>query len=51
MFSPQKKTLADCFKYRSSLGMDVFIETLKTFWAEKKGSVDKLMEYTDLPCQ
>jgi predicted transcriptional regulator of viral defense system len=40
-----EKTLADCFKYRKRIGMDVFIEALKTFWTEKKGSVDKLMEY------
>jgi len=40
-----EKTLADCFKYRKRIGMDVFIEALKTFWIEKRGSVDKLMEY------
>jgi len=40
-----EKTLADCFKYRKRIGMDVFVEALKTFWAERKGSIDKLMEY------
>jgi predicted transcriptional regulator of viral defense system len=43
-----EKTLADCFKYRKRIGMDVFIEALKTFWAEKKGSIDKIMEYATI---
>ncbi|MFC2049544.1 type IV toxin-antitoxin system AbiEi family antitoxin domain-containing protein [Chlamydiota bacterium] len=40
-----EKTLADCFKYRKRIGIDVFVEALKTFWTERKGSIDKLMEY------
>ena len=31
-----EKTLADCFKYRNKLGMDVVIEALR-LWREKRG--------------
>lgn len=40
----QEKTLADCFKYRHRIGLDVVVEALKTYWNEKRGNVDKLME-------
>ncbi|MCB1181711.1 MAG: type IV toxin-antitoxin system AbiEi family antitoxin domain-containing protein [Chlamydiia bacterium] len=43
MYSPEK-TLADCFKYRNRVGLDVAVETLKTYWNERRGNVDKLME-------
>ena len=43
-----EKTLADCFKYRKRIGIDVFVEALKTFWTERKGSIDKLMEYATI---
>ncbi|MCH9625143.1 MAG: hypothetical protein S4CHLAM123_03120 [Chlamydiales bacterium] len=43
MYSPEK-TLADCFKYRNRVGLDVAVEALKTYWNERRGNVDKLME-------
>ena len=43
IYSPEK-TLADCFKYRNRVGLDVAVEALKTYWNEKRGNVDKLME-------
>lgn len=43
IYSPEK-TLADCFKYRNRVGLDVAIEALKTYWNERRGNVDKLME-------
>lgn len=39
-----EKTIVDCFKYRNRIGLDVAIEALKTYWNERRGSVDRLME-------
>jgi hypothetical protein len=40
----REKTVADCFKYRNKIGLDVALESLKT-WAQQKGSkVDTLMK-------
>ncbi len=36
IYSPEK-TVADCFKYRNKIGMDVALETLKEWW-KKRGS-------------
>lgn len=40
-----EKTLADCFKFRNNLGMDVVLEALKLYKARKKFNLDKLLEY------
>lgn len=40
-----EKTLADCFKYRNKLGMDVVLEALKLYKSQKKYSLDKLIKY------
>lgn len=40
-----EKTLADCFKYRNKLGMDVVLEALKLYKSEKKFQLDKLIKY------
>lgn len=39
------KTVADCFKFRSSVGLDVALEALREGWRERKYTVDELMEY------
>ncbi len=39
------KTVVDCFKYRNKLGLDVALEALKSYRAEKKGSMDELGQY------
>ena len=44
IYSPEK-TIVDCFKYRKRIGLDVVIEALKTYWNERRGSVDQLMEF------
>jgi predicted transcriptional regulator of viral defense system len=36
------KTVADCFKYRNKIGLDVALEALKEFRASKKWSHDEL---------
>jgi hypothetical protein len=41
VFSPAK-TVADCFKFRSKVGLDVAIEALKECRQLKKASIDEL---------
>jgi predicted transcriptional regulator of viral defense system len=41
------KTVADCFKYRSRVGLDVALEALRDFH-EQNGSTDALWRYADL---
>lgn len=37
------KTVADCFKYRNSVGLDVAIEALKDGWYARKFTMDELL--------
>ena len=37
------KTVADCFKYRNKLGLDVALEALKLYLRKKRGHSDDLM--------
>ncbi len=39
------KTVADCFKFRNKIGLDVAIEGLKDCLREKKASVDEIYHY------
>ncbi|MDF1485543.1 type IV toxin-antitoxin system AbiEi family antitoxin domain-containing protein [Ramlibacter sp. H39-3-26] len=36
------KTVADCFKHRNQIGLDVAIEALKAAWKTRKASADDL---------
>lgn len=36
------KTVADCFKYRNKVGLDVAMEALRDGWREKKFTMDEL---------
>jgi predicted transcriptional regulator of viral defense system len=47
IFSPEK-TLADCFKFRNKIGMDVVLEALKLYKARKKFNPGKLIEYAKI---
>lgn len=38
------KTVADCFKYRSTVGLDVALEALKDCLKQKKATVDELWQ-------
>ena len=38
------KTVADCFKYRNKIGLDVAIEALRDCWSQKKSTMDELWE-------
>lgn len=38
------KTVADCFRFRRHVGLDVAIEALKDYLRKRKGSIDALVE-------
>lgn len=40
-----EKTLADCFKFRNKLGMDVVLDALKFYKARKTFNLEKLIMY------
>ena len=39
------KTVADCFKYRNKIGVDVALEALRDGWAQRKLTMDALWHY------
>jgi predicted transcriptional regulator of viral defense system len=39
------KTVADCFKYRRKIGIDVAIEALRDCWRQRSCSIDELSRY------
>lgn len=45
IYDPEK-TIADCFKYRNKLGLDVATEALKRWRGRKNWNMDRLMIYT-----
>jgi predicted transcriptional regulator of viral defense system len=42
------KTVADCFKHRNKIGLDVALEALKEVRAKRKASVDELWRYAKI---
>jgi predicted transcriptional regulator of viral defense system len=44
IYSPEK-TLADCFKFRNKIGMDVVLEALKLYKKRRKFKLQELLEY------
>jgi len=44
VFSPAK-TVADCFKYRNKIGLDVAIEALRECWGSRRCTMDDLWKY------
>ncbi|MCY1163822.1 Transcriptional regulator, AbiEi antitoxin [compost metagenome] len=42
------KTIADCFKYRNKIGIDVAVEALHDGWAQQKISMEELLHYADI---
>ncbi len=44
IFSPEK-TIADCFKFRNKIGMDVVLEALKFYKSRKKFNLSELVKY------
>ncbi|RJQ85037.1 MAG: transcriptional regulator [Desulfobacteraceae bacterium] len=43
IYSPEK-TVADCFKFRNKVGLDVAIEALREAWRSRKVTMDELVE-------
>lgn len=43
IYSPAK-TVADCFKFRNKVGLDVAIEALREVWRSRKVTMDELVE-------
>lgn len=39
------KTVADCFKYRNKVGIDVAIEALKECWRSRRCEIDELVHH------
>jgi predicted transcriptional regulator of viral defense system len=42
------KTVADCFKYRNKLGLEVAVEALKLYLQKKRGLPDELVRFARL---
>lgn len=47
VYSPAK-TVADCFKYRNKIGLDVALEALRDAWRERKVTMDDLWKYAGI---
>ena len=43
-----EKTLADCFKYRNKIGLDVAMEALRLYWQRKKTNIGKILQYAKI---
>ena len=43
-FYSTAKTVADCFKFRNKIGLDVGIEALRDVYHQKKATTDELWE-------
>jgi len=44
VFTPAK-TVADCFKYRNKVGLDVAVEALRDCWQSRRCTMDELWKY------
>jgi predicted transcriptional regulator of viral defense system len=44
IFTPAK-TVADCFKYRNKIGLDVAVEALRECWQSRRCTMDELWKY------
>jgi hypothetical protein len=42
------KTIADCFKYRNKIGLDVAIEALKDVLQQREATIDELLYYAEI---
>ena len=43
IYSPAK-TVADCFKFRNKVGLDISLEALRETWRSRKATMDELWE-------
>ena len=44
IYNPEK-TLADCFKFRNKLGMEIVLEALKLYWERMMPDIGKILKY------
>ena len=44
----REKTIVDCFKYRSKIGLNVAIEALKYYWHSNKTDINLLLEFAKI---
>ena len=42
------KTVADCFKYRNKIGLDVALEALQESWNQNRVTMDSLWHYAKI---
>ena len=42
------KTVADCFKARNKIGLDVALEALRDYWRKRKGTMDELGRFAKI---
>ena len=42
------KTVADCFKYRNKIGLDVALEALRSCWQQRRCTMDELWHYAKI---
>ena len=42
------KTIADCFKFRNKIGLDVALEALREGWSKRKVTMDDLWRYAGI---
>jgi len=42
------KTVADCFRFRNRIGIDVAVEGLRLFYEHKKAPIRELLDYARL---
>ena len=47
VFSPAK-TVADCFKYRNKIGLDVALEALRKGWEARRFTMDEVVHYAKI---
>jgi predicted transcriptional regulator of viral defense system len=47
-FTNVPKTIADCFKYRNKIGLDVALEALHEAWNSKRCQMDELWHYASI---
>jgi predicted transcriptional regulator of viral defense system len=47
VYSPAK-TIADCFKFRNKIGLDVALEALRDFWISRGRNIDDLWRFASI---
>jgi hypothetical protein len=44
----EAKTVADCFKFRNKIGLDVALEALHEAWRQRRVTMDELWRYAQI---